>query len=301
MAEEIDLEWIEEREKVVEQWDRIETTGPKMLEITKVSLTSNTSSAYDSQPSCSFQGIWSKLTSEDLSEEKVVASDLIAKAEAATSNSNRRIPYCICRLSRPTKCNLLNGSLSEERLTIVALTKMKYSESNPAHWDMLVAIYKYLINEKTNKTEVPRIGKHWETIGFQGDDPATDLRGVGIFGLCQLLFLVSNGLSTQMVTKLVELSRDNVQNFPLAVVGLTWTQIIVERLKKGKLNNLAIKENSFISVVNGVYRGCFIVFHTLWRAQRCTIADFCKISDEIKRMVKRRPKYLLNMAVLNKA
>lgn len=44
-----------------------------------------------------------------------------------------------------------------------------------------------------------------------GDDPATDLRGVGIFGMCQLLFLFSNGLSPQMTSQLRELSNDTVQ------------------------------------------------------------------------------------------
>lgn len=46
---------------------------------------------------------------------------------------------------------------------------------------------------------------------FEGDDPATDLRGVGIFGLCQLLFLVSNGLSHNKIEQLYILSNDKVQ------------------------------------------------------------------------------------------
>jgi hypothetical protein len=35
---------------------------------------------------------------------------------------------------------------------------------------------------------VPRLGPHWADLGFQGDDPATDLRGV--LGLLQLLLLL---------------------------------------------------------------------------------------------------------------
>lgn len=58
---------------------------------------------------------------------------------------------------------------------------------------------------------MPRYGLHWEKIGFQGTDPATDLRGVGILGLCQLLFLVSNGLTPQMILQLLELSNDEIQ------------------------------------------------------------------------------------------
>uniref|UniRef100_A0A914CQ75 ELMO domain-containing protein n=1 Tax=Acrobeloides nanus TaxID=290746 RepID=A0A914CQ75_9BILA len=145
---------------------------------------------------------------------------------------------------------------------------------------------------------VPRFGHHWEKIGFQGEDPATDLRGVGIFGLCQLLFLVSNGFTSQMTKQLLDLSNDKIQSFPLAVVGLNWTQMILERVKQGKLNCLAAKDNSFISVVNGIYRGCFIVFQKLWISRHCTILDFANVSNEIKDMIKKRPKSLLNMAVL---
>lgn len=36
---------------------------------------------------------------------------------------------------------------------------------------------------------VPRYGPHWADVGWQGDDPATDLRSAGVFGLLQLLYL----------------------------------------------------------------------------------------------------------------
>lgn len=123
-----------------------------------------------------------------------------------------------------------------------------YSDTNYIHWELLCSIYKHIID--TGRNVVPRFGSHWEKIGFQGEDPASDLRGVGIFGLCQLLFLVSNGLSSQMTSQLHELSNDKVQvkfnisfnlknifqHFPLAVVGLNFTQFILERVKSGKLN-----------------------------------------------------------------
>lgn len=32
-----------------------------------------------------------------------------------------------------------------------------------------------------------RIGQHWGEIGFQGDDPATDFRGMGLLGLKNLV------------------------------------------------------------------------------------------------------------------
>jgi hypothetical protein len=36
---------------------------------------------------------------------------------------------------------------------------------------------------------VPRYGVHWGELGFQGDDPATDLRTSGLLGALQLAAL----------------------------------------------------------------------------------------------------------------
>ena len=42
----------------------------------------------------------------------------------------------------------------------------------------------------TLRPDVPlpsRTGHHWTEIGFQGDDPATDFRGMGLLGLQNLV------------------------------------------------------------------------------------------------------------------
>lgn len=129
---------------------------------------------------------------------------------------------------------------------------MSFENKNSLHWDLLNSIYQQIIvddsNNETTASNVPRYGTHWKKIGFQGIDPATDLHGVGILGLCQLLFLVSNGLTPQMVAQLLELSIDDVQNFPLAILGLNFTQIILERVIINKLNRLLyIYINTYIS------------------------------------------------------
>ncbi|TKR78292.1 hypothetical protein L596_019122 [Steinernema carpocapsae] len=248
---------------------------------------------------CSFQSIWSRLSSEDLTQEKTQAMDLIDRAQLSSARASAsKIPYCICGSSKPNVCPLRSTTLADEQLLIVALSKVGYSESNPLHWELLCSLFKIITDDRTGRNAISRTGPHWEKIGFQGDDPVTDLRGVGIFGLCQLLFLVSNGLTSQMTSQLLQLSNDKIQSFPLAVVGLNWTAMILERVKQGKLNWLAVKENSFITVVNGIYRGCFLSFWKMWKSRNCTIVDFANVSNEIRDTIKRRPKSLLNMAVL---
>uniref|UniRef100_A0AC34QHB8 ELMO domain-containing protein n=1 Tax=Panagrolaimus sp. JU765 TaxID=591449 RepID=A0AC34QHB8_9BILA len=245
---------------------------------------------------CSFQSIWSRLAAEDLAAEKAEAAEIINRAELVSEQALiNKIPFYVCGLSRRPILPLRSAVLADEQLLIVALSNVNYSDANPLHWELLCSIYKFIVD---SGSVILRYGNHWQKVGFQGNDPTSDLKGVGLFGLCQLLFLVSNGLSFQMTSQISELSNDKVQNFPLAVVGLNFTQFILERVKSGKLNNLATKEGSFISVVNGIYRGCFITFFRIWKSRDCTILDLSTVVEEIKEMVKRRPKYLLNMAVL---
>ena len=52
--------------------------------------------------------------------------------------------------------------------------KKPLADENPLHFDVLLSLYKLLTG---SKLDCPRYGSHWEQIGFQGNDPATDLRG----------------------------------------------------------------------------------------------------------------------------
>ena len=53
-----------------------------------------------------------------------------------------------------------------------------------AHERILFSIYMQL----TGDDRCGRTGQHWIDIGFQNEDPQTDIRGSGILGLIQLLY-----------------------------------------------------------------------------------------------------------------
>jgi ELMO domain-containing protein len=50
---------------------------------------------------------------------------------------------------------------------------------------MLQEIWNKLVNEPFS-----RYGSHWNKIGFQGRDPATDLRSTGVLSLLQWLLYI---------------------------------------------------------------------------------------------------------------
>ncbi|PIO71722.1 hypothetical protein TELCIR_06376 [Teladorsagia circumcincta] len=59
-----------------------------------------------------------------------------------------------------------------------------------------------------------------ENLFLSGSDPATDFRGTGILGLIQLYCM----------------ARDLPRDFPLAVVGINITAILITRLRHGELH-----------------------------------------------------------------
>ncbi|CAM9520813.1 unnamed protein product [Lampetra planeri] len=65
------------------------------------------------------------------------------------------------------------------------IRKERYDSENKTHEEALLKLWALLMPEVTLKA---RITKQWGDIGFQGDDPSTDFRGMGMLGLLNLLY-----------------------------------------------------------------------------------------------------------------
>ena len=84
--------------------------------------------------------------------------------------------------------------------------------------------------------DCPRYGSHWESIGFQGNDPATDLRGVGFLGLVQALYFVMTPELVPLARNMYRLSLNETQNFPFLVLSINVTRIALHALRDGLLD-----------------------------------------------------------------
>ena len=74
-----------------------------------------------------------------------------------------------------------------------------------------------------------RITKQWIDIGFQGQDPVTDLRGSGLLGLRQLhQFVMNNKIA---VKRMFPLSCQDETFYFFSVTGLNITQKLVMSLQ----------------------------------------------------------------------
>lgn len=91
-------------------------------------------------------------------------------------------PDFLCGL----RVSLLQMFGYQQLLTEVELLRrQQFDSSNNEHEKVLRALWWALKDEPL----AARKTKQWTEIGFQGDDPATDFRGMGMLGLTQLVFL----------------------------------------------------------------------------------------------------------------
>jgi len=176
-------------------------------------------------------------------------------------------------------------SLVDERRQLFGLAKTPFSEEDETHLKCLQAIYKLLLG---GSMTAPRFGGHWEEIGFQNTDPATDLRGVGILGLLFLHYLSSK--QSESAHQIWRLSKHEEQNFPMAVVSLNLTRVTLEAIRTGKLHANFNQEESVFQVAYRFYAGLFFEMYRMWKSNHYSIENFHTVLQDLTRIATTRPR-----------
>ncbi|XP_059172505.1 ELMO domain-containing protein 2-like isoform X2 [Physella acuta] len=110
------------------------------------------------------------------------------------------------------------------------LRKQKYLSENPSHEKKL----RQLWDAFNVGVELPSItGSHWTDMGFQGHDPGTDFRGMGLLGLEQLLYFGQN--YPNEAQKVLSQSHHPQFGFSFAIVGINITEMGYTLLAQRKL------------------------------------------------------------------
>lgn len=181
----------------------------------------------------------------------------------------------------------LPANLLLERDQIFAYAKVSFDDKNPLHFKILHTIYRKL----TNINHCIRYGEHWEKIGFQGRDPATDLRGVGMLGLLQILAFIT--LNYDFIGYVYQYSLSENFHFPLAVGLLNMTEIMLQTLREGKLYKMILQQKSAINAVNTFYFAVFFKFFIMYKANKCTESDFGELKKKIMNLARGSPAKLI--------
>lgn len=172
-------------------------------------------------------------------------------------------------------CNLLQASkplptkLLKEKDILISLSQCPFNHEDSTHVQMLLTLYYKL----TNLHCPSRCGTHWELLGFQGSDPSTDFRGVGILGLVQPLALSLSTTALPFLLEVIEFSRCPTQGFPFMVLSINVTHIVLNFLRDGCLDKLISDKNSVYDVVNVYYGAVLYYIYDIWRTENMTLVD----------------------------
>ncbi|XP_069845219.1 ELMO domain-containing protein 3-like isoform X2 [Dipodomys merriami] len=183
----------------------------------------------------------------------------------------------------------LHQGLREERDLVLTIAQCGLDSQDPMHGRVLQTIYKKLTG---SKFDCALHGDHWEDLGFQGANPATDLRGAGFLALLHLLYLVMDSKTLPMALEILRLSRHHIQ-FPFCLMSVNITRIAIQALREECLSRECNRQQKVIPVVNSFYAATFLRLAHVWRTQKKTISDSGFVLKDLEALAKKSPRRLL--------
>ncbi|NXK10032.1 ELMD2 protein, partial [Herpetotheres cachinnans] len=117
-------------------------------------------------------------------------------------------------------------------LNVENLRKVPYDSENEEHEEQLIELWNLLMPHENLKA---RITKQWCDIGFQGDDPKTDFRGMGLLGLVNLVYFSKH--YTDEARQILSRSNHPKLGYSYAIVGINLTEMAYSLLKNGALKS----------------------------------------------------------------
>nr|XP_027804708.1 ELMO domain-containing protein 3 isoform X3 [Marmota flaviventris] len=184
----------------------------------------------------------------------------------------------------------LHQGLREERDLVLTIAQCGLDSQDPVHGRVLQTIYKKLTG---SKLDCALRGDHWEDLGFQGANPATDLRGAGFLALLHLLYLVMDAKTLLMAQEIFRLSRHHIQQFPFCLMSVNVTRIAIQALREECLSRECNRQQKVIAVVNSFYAATFLRLAHVWRTQQKTISDSGFVLKDLEALAKKSPRRLL--------
>uniref|UniRef100_A0A3B3R0U4 ELMO/CED-12 domain containing 1 n=1 Tax=Paramormyrops kingsleyae TaxID=1676925 RepID=A0A3B3R0U4_9TELE len=193
------------------------------------------------------------------------------------------------------------------RSLVVEVEKLRrepYDCENPDHEEMLLKLW------RTLRPESPlsgRISKQWCDIGFQGSDPKTDFRGMGLLGLQTLLYFAEHDkasalqvLHDSLQPRHSQMSKaewerkksDKAIGYSFAIVGINITELAYSLLVSGALKtHLYNVAPEMPNLVHFQQTFCYLMqeFHRFWiEEDPCDIMEFNRVRERFHKRVQRQ-------------
>lgn len=250
------------------QWERVPTI--QLYTSAKLSPVVKTRNKQLSQSLVSYSELLSHFQNADLSSQ-------LAKIRPETQQSRRS------RLLPSTK---VSKKLHRERNMVFAVALCHFNDANNLHTRTLHTIYCKLTGEMTCQ----RFGPHWEDIGFQGSDPVDDLRGVGMLGLVQLIWLLENPRTLPVAQDVFRWLKGDV---PFCVLCLNVTSLALATLREGGLSRECNHREQVFAVLNDFYAAVLVSFSNTWRHKKRDFMESGLVLQEVGTFARKHARYLI--------
>lgn len=167
---------------------------------------------------------------------------------------------------------------------IESLRLTQYDSDNEDHELRLLSLWNKL---RPNECLRSRISKQWQDIGFQGDDPKTDFRGMGLLGLENLIFFVDE--YPDPASHVLSHSLHPQYGYAFAIVGINLTSMAYHLFKDGYAKTHvynATKSMPSIRIFHQFYCYLFYEFDRFWLQSKPNIMEFSFVKEKFENNIR---------------
>lgn len=182
----------------------------------------------------------------------------------------------------------ISKRIQRERDLVFAIALCQFNDHNPLHSRCLTTIYRKLTGRTTSCL---RFGAHWEEIGFQGSDPVDDLRGVGMLGLLQLVWLLESPDVNSLAQEVFRYSKEGP---PFCVLSFNITSIMLAALREGCLSRECNRRDQVFAVANDFHVAILLSFYHVWRKHKRGPMELGLLLQDVGKYAKKHPHSLMH-------
>jgi ELMO domain-containing protein len=176
--------------------------------------------------------------------------------------------------------------VQEVEIYLNAVKKNFFEWSNRQHYNLLDSFWSRMLPNVRRSSDTTCAD--WGEVGFQGKDPSTDFRGMGLLGLQQLVYFAGKRDGSDARRVLTD-SMHPRRYYPFAATGINITAFVLDLLHEFRLNKCifavlearrlesageseSLTNSGFgehlvsigADVVNDLYCEVFVYFNDLW-------------------------------------
>ena len=171
---------------------------------------------------------------------------------------------------------------------VLRAKEVPYDRNNSKHEEALLQLWTLIF---PSNPLTARVSEQWKILGFQGTDPASDFRGMGLLGLNNLLYFAEKYTDTFRAIVKRNVDRGS-RDYPAAVAGINITQLLFEMLNVNKPINFNGPPLPIFRILfdhpfafEEMYCTIFQVLDRTWDEMNASYMEFPKVIAAVKRQI----------------